>query len=368
MIKPIGLYIHVPFCVKKCPYCDFYSVRYDRDLIEKYVDAVVRNLIAYKDKNINIDSIYFGGGTPSLLSCGQIGKIVDTSYSCFNMIAPEVTIEVNPTVVDTERFKDIKNAGVNRISFGVQSLNDIELKALGRLHNTKIAVRSVTSAFSAGFQNISADLMLGIKSQTSKSLAETIDLLTNLPVTHISAYMLSIEEGTPFDDEKVIENLPKEDEVCGLYLETIEKLALEGFNQYEISNFAKIGYKSRHNLHYWNCDEYIGIGPSAHSYFKGKRYAVDRNIEQFLSLEIQKEVITDENPGTFEEYSMLKMRLSEGINISYCKEKYNINDVEILEKARKFAEIGLVIVDNGNIRLTPKGCLVSNRIISELFG
>lgn len=368
MTDPIGLYIHVPFCAKKCPYCDFYSEKYNKSSVNLYTDAVIRNISKYSGQNIRIDSIYFGGGTPTLLSPLQIDRILSAIDSTFALVSPEITIEANPVLNAKELFSDFHNAGINRISFGVESLNDRELIDLGRNHNSETAKTAILHASEAGFINISADLMLGIKNQTMDSLSASIMALAELPVNHISSYILKIEENTPFNNRDLINSLPSEDMVCDLYLECVSLLKEHGFFQYEISNFSKQGYESRHNLHYWNCDEYIGIGPASHSYFSGKRYCVERSLEQFNSDRFQKEIITDYSPGQFQEYTMLKIRLMSGINLDYCKAKYDINIEEIIKKAILLQKIGYLKIKNNTISLTPSGCLVSNQIILNLFG
>lgn len=367
MTNPIGLYIHVPFCAKKCPYCDFYSLKYNEEDVLKYIDAVIRNIKRYSDEKISLDSVYFGGGTPSLLTHDKLGRIMGAISDSFVLLNPEISIEVNPSLVNVEKLHAFKEIGFNRISFGIQSFNDNELKALGRLHNSKTAQSAVINAAKAGFDNISADIMLGISEQNLSSMNNTLDIVQSLPLTHISAYMLKIEENTLFNDEKIISVLPDDDTVSDLYLACVDRLSQMGFKQYEISNFSKCNFESRHNLHYWNCDEYIGIGPAAHSYFKGKRYCVPRSLKEFNESICQNEIITDTNPGTFEEYAMLKIRLTKGIDLSECEKRFGINMEKIIEKALVMEKSGLINIKDNIISLNPKGCLVSNQIIGRLF-
>lgn len=367
MTDPIGLYIHVPFCARKCPYCDFYSLKYNEEDVLKYIDAVIRNIKRYSVEKISLDSIYFGGGTPSLLTPDKLERIMRSISDSFILSSPEISIEVNPSLVNVEKLHILKEIGFNRISFGIQSFNDNELRALGRLHNSKTAQTAVLNAEKARFHNISADIMLGINEQNLSSLYKTLDIVQSLPLTHISAYMLKIEENTPFNDEKIISVLPDDDTVSDLYLACVDKLSQIGFKQYEISNFSKCGFESRHNLHYWNCDEYIGIGPAAHSYFKGKRYCVPRSLKEFNEGICQAEIITDDNPGTFEEFAMLKMRLIKGLDLSECEKHFGISIEKIIQKARPIENSGLISIKNNIISLNPKGCLVSNQIIGRLF-
>lgn len=349
-----GLYIHVPFCVRKCPYCDFYSVT-KTELADDYTAAVVRNI---KAQNVKADTVYFGGGTPSLLSAKQIYSMLSAAEIAHGS---EITMECNPNSVDEKYLADIFSAGVNRISFGVQSLSDKELSALGRLHNAETAVNAINSAYKAGFRNISADLMLATAYQTKETLAETIEKLVKLPICHVSAYMLKIEEGTAYGKSETIQNLiPNEDETAEMYLEVVQMLEENGFAQYEISNFAHKGCESRHNLKYWRCEEYYGIGPSAHSYVDGVRKACPPSVERFINSELQEEIVTEENGGADDEKIMLALRLTqEGIPLSTLTQ-------DKLHVAKQLEKSGLLRRENERIMLTPNGCLVSNEIICRL--
>ena len=352
-----GLYIHIPFCLSKCPYCDFYSVKYDNETAESYTQAVIRNIQHYGGK---FDTVYFGGGTPFLLW----DKICDILSFVDMVEGAEITVEANPCTVDAQKLAALRNAGVNRISFGVQSLCDDELKALGRRHNADTAINAIKIAKEHGFDNISADIMLGTPTQTLDSLTYTIQKLSELPVTHISAYMLKIEENTPFAKAKP--ELPDEDEVCSLYLKAIELLANLGFEQYEISNFSKKGFPCRHNLKYWNCEEYLGIGPAAHSYYKGKRFFVERDLKSFISDKCQKTSIEDGDPGGYEEYAMLRLRLNDGLSLSEYKSRGG--DKETLNNALNTIPSEYYSFDGDKVSLTSKGFLVSNMIIGKLLG
>ena len=275
----IGLYIHVPFCRQKCPYCDFYSLRYNEDTVKAYTLSVLRNLEQYANrcKTLTVDTIYFGGGTPSLLPTQYLDSILTKIRECFTLENPEITLEANPCTITLEGLQALHFSGFNRISMGIQSLCDDELKTLGRLHDSQTALKALKIAHEAGFTNISADLMIGIIGQDLYSLDKNIQILSELELTHISAYILKIEPGTPYEAPKYSDHIPDEDSSADLYLHTVKALGQAGFMQYEISNFCRPGFESRHNLHYWRCEEYIGIGPAAHSYFQGKRYAVPRN-------------------------------------------------------------------------------------------
>ncbi len=361
-----GLYIHIPFCARKCPYCDFYSVGYSKGLAQSYVDAVLRNLRRFEGKGIDIDTVYFGGGTPSLLYARQVRQILDVVNECFNVHSPEVTMEANPCTVDLYKLCQMREAGVNRLSFGVQSADNGELERLGRLHDFARARRAVYDARTAEYDNISCDIMLGTAGQTAESLRKSVDTLVNMPITHISAYMLKIEKGTAFDCDEVRNAVADDEAVSEMYLQTVEQLEKAGFAQYEISNFAKRGFESRHNLKYWTGESYIGIGASAHSFFGGKRYYCPRDVDAFVQGDVQAEIVDEENPDGLEEYIMLGLRLSRGIETDRL-ERLGADCGKILQKAQMLEKGGLCEVGGGRIRLTPRGFLLSNSIIAEFI-
>lgn len=356
MNNAAGLYIHIPFCLSKCPYCDFYSLKYDRKTAQKYKTAVIGNLKAIN--GIKFDTVYFGGGTPILLW----SEICEILYAVGDGISEntEITIEANPCCTSLDALRSLKRAGVNRISFGLQSGCDKELKMLGRQHNVKQGADAVYNAENAGFNNISADIILGVPLQDMTSLDKTLRYMNSLPLTHISAYMLKIEPDTPFGKNTPI--LPDENSVAELYLKTVDFLSQNGFMQYEISNFSKQGFESRHNLKYWRCEEYIGIGPSAHSFWSGKRYAVDRDLEGFLTSVPQKTYVTDDNPADYEEWAMLKLRLCEGLDFKTAEERYGVVKSALIDKCKSIPK-NLIIADDKKIRLTTEGFLVSNAVI-----
>ena len=356
----LGLYIHVPFCLSKCPYCDFYSVKYNEETAIMYSQAVIRNIRHYLsiESSLKFDTVYFGGGTPVLL-WKEICSIMNELSSHITDSA-EITIEANPCCTTKEALCSLKSNGVNRISFGLQSGVDKELKALGRRHDSLTGINAVNLAADAGFYNISGDIMLGIPYQTKDSLNDTISYMTSLPLSHISAYMLKIESGTPFALAEL--KLPDEDGYADFYLDTVKSLDEKGFIQYEISNFAKRGFESRHNLKYWRCEEYIGIGPAAHSYYNGNRFAVNRDIDAFITADIQQTVITERECGNFSEWAMLKLRLSEGLDFETASKRFGVTRDEILNKCRIIPN-KLYKIDDKSIRLTPEGFLVSNAVI-----
>lgn len=361
-----GLYLHIPFCARKCPYCDFYSVRFDRQLVADYTAALVRNIRHLADAEIHIDSIYFGGGTPSLLCSAQVESVLSAASASFSLHDPEITLEANPCTVDAQKLREYRSAGVDRLSFGVQSANDDELSRLGRLHNFERAEKAVSDAVSAGFENISCDIMLGTAGQTIESLAHSAKALAKLPIQHISAYMLKIEKGTPYDCDEMRSASADDELMSEMYLQTVESLAAAGFLQYEISNFAKQGFESRHNLKYWTGESYIGLGASAHSFFGGKRYACPSDVNAFVSSDVQRNIITDDSPDALEEYIMLGLRLTKGVSFERLGE-LGADAAALQKTVTQLAQHGLVQCGGDSFALTPKGFLLSNSIISELL-
>ncbi len=353
----IGLYVHIPFCLTKCPYCDFYSERYSKSLAISYKNAVIRNIKHYGE---SYDTVYFGGGTPILMA-EEIGEILRAANVSKNA---EITVEANPCISDEKHLTALLEAGVNRISFGVQSLNDNELKFLGRRHTAKQAVEAVKLAYKSGFTNISADFMMGLPNQTNSDVLNSINGFADLPLTHISSYLLKIEDGTPFSEMKL--DMPEDEHTSQLYLYACDKLDEKGFEQYEISNFAKSGYECEHNLKYWRCQEYLGIGAAAHSYYQNQRFCTARSIKDFISAECQKTEITDEICGDFDEYAMLKLRLAEGLSFDEC-DKYGVDKNVILKRLKKIPKEYYCVTEQG-ISLTKQGFLLSNAVIGVILG
>ncbi len=344
MNEKSGLYFHIPFCFNKCPYCDFYSVKYCEGESRNYVKRVIEEIKKYSGE---FDTVYFGGGTPSAIPPELIGEILNASKEQFIIDEnSEITVECNPKKELGEIFEKYASYGFNRISLGMQSAVDRERFALGRSAGRAEVERAVNAAKNAGIENVSLDLMLGIPNQTEESLTESLDFIDKMKVQHVSAYMLKIEEGTRFYEMRDRLSLPDENVVTELYLKTVKSLGELGFKQYEISNFAKDGYESRHNLKYWRLIPYLGIGKSAHSFWNGKRfyYDVDFNL------------IPDGDGGSDEERIMLSLRLNEGIDKSLLKKPYG-----------QFIKMGLMGENKDRVFLTPEGMLVSNTIISELI-
>ncbi len=270
--------------------------------------------------------------------------------------------------MNAEKLAELRKIGINRLSLGVQSLNDGELRLLGRTHSAGRAVKAINDAAAAGFGNISCDLMIALPGQSAEDLTDSVNRLTELPIQHVSAYILSIEGGTAFDCNEIRSRLPEDGETAALYTAMTELLREKGFRQYEVSNFAKEGFESRHNCRYWKCLDYLGIGPSAHSCYGGKRFAVDADLEKFIASPVQPVEITDESPCGFEEYSMLRLRLAEGLSLSDIEKRFSLeNRVNIEKKIPALEKAGYLTFDGDRIALTRKGFLVSNSVISHLI-
>ncbi len=364
-MKNIGLYIHVPFCKSKCPYCDFYSVRADAASMTHYTESVLKSLAAWHGKlGRKADTLYLGGGTPSLIGGENIAKIVAKAKELFT-VDGEITVECNPSALEDGFFELVFGAGVNRVSLGMQSAVDSERKKLGRLADGKRVAECVEQARQAGIENISLDVMLGVPGQTLESLTETARFCIESGVPHISAYMLKLEEGTYYYNNAEKLSLPDEDTVAEMYNLFGDILEKNGYVNYEISNFAKPGFEGRHNLKYWNAEEYLGIGPAAHSFIDGKRFYYPRDTEHFLS---GGEPIGDGDGGDEEEYIMLRLRLLDGVIFSDFFGRFKKEfSAKIKEKSKKLEAGGFLVCDERALRLTRKGFLLSNAIISELL-
>ncbi len=361
-MKPIGLYLHIPFCNGKCPYCDFYSVTPKENVINDYVGALCKKI---DEAGGVYDTVYFGGGTPSLIGSDNIAKImshINRTPDC------EVTLECNPSdtgaVNSAFDFEVAAKSGINRISMGLQSADNAERKALGRRGGCDDVERAIKRVKAAGIDNISLDLMLGVPNQTVESLKKSIDFCKNSGAKHVSAYMLKIEENTPFYRIKNTLILPDEDETSDLYLLAVDELKKVGFEQYEISNFSVKGFESRHNLKYWRCEEYLGIGAAAHSFKNGKRFYYERSIDGFIA---GNPTIDDGYGGDDEEFIMLALRLSEGLIFENYKKIFKKAVSEnLIKKAKELEKHGLVKVTDYNISLTVNGFLLSNAVICAL--
>ncbi len=370
-MKKVGIYLHIPFCLSKCHYCDFCSTRAGEEVIEKYTSALCSEILSFRKEHggsLVADTVYFGGGTPSLLSLSQLERILSALDKSFSVDKScEITIEVNPKTADREKLSGMYSLGINRLSIGMQSGNDSELKLLGRIHSFEDFKKCYFDAREVGFDNISADLMYGIPDQSEESFACSMEKLTALAPEHISSYCLTIEEGTNFYKRQGKLNFPNEDKVSDMYSQMSEYLSSCGYKKYEISNFARDGFESRHNLKYWRCREYIGFGAAAHSYFNDTRYAHSRDIETYLrgeSIICDIEMIDREEQ--MREFLMLGMRLSKGVELSSFREKFGLELTERFPKIKNYCPEFITLTDE-KCSFSEKGFFVSNFILADLL-
>lgn len=370
-----GIYVHVPFCLSKCPYCDFYSLTgVTEELKDAYTDAVVRRLeTAGAAGFVGADTLYLGGGTPSLLGGERIARLIRAAApllrgSPTRSEPPEITLEANPADDLAATLAAFAAAGGNRLSMGMQSADAGELTFLGRRHTLSQLERAMVGAKAAGIENVSLDMMLGLSGQTADSVIRSAATCEVLGATHVSAYLLKVEPGTPFATRSL--DLPDEDEMASLYLTACEELEARGYRQYEISNFARPGRESRHNLKYWNGDPYLGIGPAAHSFIDGKRWRYPRSLEAFLKGEPpmaedpEEEALPDGGP---EEYAMLRLRLTVGLTEADFEARFGCPIPARWRKNAAALPPYLLTVDDRGIRLTREGFLLSNALISRIL-
>lgn len=362
---PIGLYLHIPFCRSKCNYCDFYSFAGCGDP-ESYVNQMIKAMESFSQAYPRTaDTIYLGGGTPPMLGEKGIYRLLDAARTLFRFEQGEITCEVNPGKGYPVSVTALAKIGVNRLSVGLQSCNQRELQALGRAHSAEDVKELIYQAKEAGIENCSVDLMWGIPHQTVTSALESIDFAFGLKPTHISAYLLKVEEGTPFGKMGNRLILPSEDTVCEIYETCCKVLEEKGYHRYEISNFAKQGKISKHNMKYWDCQETLGIGPGAHSFMDGKRFYYPRDLQGFLE---GSPPVADGDGGDFTEYAMLQLRLREGLQQTLCRQRFGHSiPYQIIEKAKPFVSYGLMELDQQGLRFTLQGNLVSNTILAEIL-
>jgi oxygen-independent coproporphyrinogen-3 oxidase len=362
--EPMGLYVHIPFCKAKCPYCDFYSLPADEAAMDSYVAALLRTM-AHSPHTGPFDSLYFGGGTPNLLGAERLIGLAEGAFAHFDWAdRPEVTLEANPGSLTPQALAALRAGGFNRISIGVQSLWDSELALLGRLHTAREALEAVRAAEQAGFGHISCDLMIGLPGQDMTHIAHSVAALSATAVDHLSVYLLKIEPGTPFYTRYAE---PDPDAQADLYLGTVAELEQAGFTQYEISNFARPGGESRHNRKYWKLVPYLGLGPSAHSFVGGQRCFFPHSLEDFLAANNPFELWqTDGAGGGLEEYVMLGLRLTEGVELIKLAPLAPNGDLD--SRLRPLITAGLARIEGGRLALTPRGFLVSSQVIGYLLG
>ncbi len=372
-MRNLGIYIHIPFCKRKCAYCDFISFSDKTKLIEKYVLALEKEI----DKcNINKDNyiiktIYFGGGTPSFIESKYIVEILNNIKKKFNISEEvEITIEINPGTVTEEKLKDYYNAGINRISFGLQSTRSELLKLVGRIHSYSSFIEGYNLARKIGFKNINVDLMIGLPVQTLEDVKKDLERIIELKPEHISVYSLIVEEGTKIEEK--IKNkelyLPPEELERKMYWEVKKQLEKAGYVHYEISNFAKPGYESKHNLSCWNQEEYLGFGIAAHSYFNGERYSNTEDFDKYFEHPEDSKIIHEKQTQEDKqrEFMLLGLRKIEGVKISDFKNKFIENPIYLYrESLSKLVTQGLIEIDIDSIRLTNRGIDLANLVWEE---
>lgn len=363
-----GLYIHVPFCLSKCPYCDFYSLAaFDDELLDRYTAAVCRAIKQAAPPPS--DTLYFGGGTPSLLGGQRLAALIDTAARCGLSPQAEITLEANPADDLADTLRTFAAAGGNRLSLGMQSAVDHELETLGRRHRTADIYRTVEDAHAAGLSNLSLDIMLATPGQTAASVHTAVQTAVECGARHISAYLLKIEPHTPFYRRRHTLDLPDDDAAADRYLLACEALEQAGFSQYEISNFAHPGFESCHNLKYWNSEHYYGFGPAAHSFFGGVRWQYPRDLASFLAgtppvREDPDSAVADASP---EEYALLRLRLTAGLCPTAYRERFHAAiPARWIQNAAALPPT-LVRCENGGIRLTRQGFLLENAVIARIL-
>lgn len=370
-MKELGIYIHIPFCKSKCIYCDFTSFANKEKVVQKYIECLKKEIQQNKEDNSIIDTIYIGGGTPSFIESKYIKEILEILKSKFKIKQEvEITIEVNPGTVNEEKLNDYKIAGINRISIGLQTTNNTILKQIGRIHTYEEFINTYNVARKVGFNNINVDLMLALPSQTLQDLKNSVEQVIKLKPEHISIYSLIIEDGTKM--QQLIENkkirLPSDELERKMYWNIKHKLENNGYIHYEISNFSKKGYESKHNTNCWKQKEYIGFGVAAHSYINNKRYCNTNNIEEYIkniqnnnfknNIEIC-EIQNEEQKK--KEYMLLGLRKIEGINIQEFKNKFIDNPIYLYYKElQELVKQELIQVELNNIKLTNKGLDLAN--------
>lgn len=363
-----GVYIHIPFCAKKCKYCDFVSFPEKDDIKNGYIDKLISEIAEYSGEKA--DTIFIGGGTPTVLSASQLERVLFAVKRNFDISEKaEYTIEANPKTLDEEKLRLMKKYGVNRLSVGIQSFNDGELLKIGRIHNAQESMETVELIKKCGFDNFNLDLMSALPGQTFASFKDTLAKAVELSPRHVSCYSLIIEDGTPLAEEYKNGDLklPDEDLERDMYDFACEYLKKNGYMQYEISNFAKVGFESRHNIKYWHCDEYIGIGISAHSYLGGVRFSNTSDINEYLRGEYRSgeyTVLSFENK--IEEFVIMGLRMKCGIDKKEFETKfgYKIEDI-YNEEIKKFVGYKL-LEDNGKrIYLSRRGISLSNSVMCE---
>ena len=376
MADKLGVYIHIPFCRSKCDYCDFYSLAGREEQMDAYQKALLAHIkeTAPLAQGFSVDSVYFGGGTPSYYGAKRLRELLAAVQKLFSVEQDaEITVECNPDSVDEKSLRLLRKAGVNRLSIGMQSAHLGELEGVRRIHTPQQTNQAVEWARKAKFANLSLDLIYGLPGQTMESWKATVEHALSLLPQHLSCYGLKVEPNTPLARRvEGGEVLPDDDQQADLYLWTVGRLERAGLSQYEISNFAKPGYESRHNLRYWLTQPYIGFGPGAHSDFGGRRYSFVRDLDAYIQgvlaggdLIDSSELIPQRERGG--EYLMLRLRTVRGVDAQEYQHTYYMDFAPLEARFQEFAAQGWAERTNGRWHFTPKGFLVSNPLIGDLL-
>lgn len=377
-MKPLSLYIHIPFCVKKCLYCDFPSYGGCENVFEDYVSSLISEIKETKSNfsQYEIKSVFLGGGTPSILPPKFTGKIMDTVFNSFNIANDaEITTEANPKTVDEIKLREYKAMDINRISFGVQAWQNNILKSLGRIHTIDDFIKNMAQARDIGFKNINADIMFALPNQTLSDWEETLEKIMKLNLEHISAYSLIIEDGTPFGKMYDEGKLKTCDEALDreMYYLAKEMMRDKGYHQYEISNFAKEGFECYHNKVYWKCDEYMGYGLGAHSYFNGERFNNTYDMDKYISSKGLYSIIKEnreklEITEMYGEFMFMGLRMTEGISKERFFEKFGKTVYDIYKNEIEYLkDMKLIKETESNIMLTDRGIDVSNTVFEKFI-
>lgn len=378
--KKMGLYVHVPFCLNKCLYCDFYSET-DLSLLDEYVSALKKEIRMYSVKDALFDTIYFGGGTPSVLGGRRIASIMETIYENFTIFSDsEITIEANPGAIRKEDYSDFLESGVTRINFGVQSFNDKHLKTLGRIHSSRLAMEALEESRNAGFKNIGLDIIYAIPGQTFGELEADIQQASAFAPEHISCYSLSFEEGTPFYNSMANGMMKPvcEDDAAQMFIDVGEALSGCGYKRYEISNFGRVKsdgdyYYSRHNTKYWSHTPYIGLGPAAHSFDGDRRWWKHRGIVSWINQVNRGEIPvsgeeTLSKDDLMTESVFLSLRTVSGLDMIGFRDRYDFDIEKCIRPKTEFYEAeGFAVIDSGKLILTEKGFLAADAITREIL-
>ena len=375
-VKPLGLYIHIPFCKSKCVYCDFYSLAGNESRMDDYTDALCAHLTetAPFAAGHTVDTVYFGGGTPSYLGEKRLVKLLKTVQKKYRIAKDaEITLEANPdSAGDWKYLKALRKAGVNRVSLGMQSACDEELREIGRVHTMEQVRAAVEAARKAKIDNLSLDLIYGLPGQTMERWQENLTAAVDLAPEHLSCYGLKVEEGTPLYARRDSADLPGDEEQADMYLWTVEYLARHGYQQYEISNFARTGRESRHNLKYWTLGEYAGFGPGAHSDFGGVRYAYEKDLAGYIRGIREGAPMLSENDRIPDmdrdvEWVMLGLRTVYGLDPADFERRFRRRFTCFLPFLEQCEKAGYAVLEEGRWHLTPRGFLVSNQIIGGML-